>query len=297
MQLASVTVSVSRLDSKHSATPFIYMRSIILILIAATLSLSLHAEVVAGGALERYNLDFGVESLERSIDSIKGESPSSFRFYKLISPASPIVLGSLTLYVTNVDDLDMSWSDEISSGHGKLTFDDYMQYSPVLIMWGLNAFGNIEPYHKFKQQTTILAMASLTSLALVQGTKTFVKRRRPDTGATNSFPSGHTATAFLCAEMLHQEYGHHSPWISITGYSIAAFTGYMRVYNERHYIGDIVAGAGFGMLSARLAYWLAPRVNEFLWGSSTGYQSSYYASSIAPCTLGDGVGINLSISF
>ncbi len=273
------------------------MRIIILLLLSIALTTSLYAEGLSGDAIERYNLDFGVESLECSIDSIKDESPSRFRFYKLISPASPIVLGSLTLYVTNVDDLDTSWSDDISSGHGTLTFDDYMQYSPVLIMWGLNAFGNIEPYHKFKQQTTILAMASLTSLALVQGTKNFVGRKRPDTGASNSFPSGHTATAFLCAEMLHQEYGHHSPWISVAGYSIAAFTGYMRVYNERHYIGDVVAGAGFGMLSARLAYWLAPRVNEFLWGSATGYQSSYYTSSIAPCTLGDGVGINLSVSF
>ncbi len=244
-----------------------------------------------------YNLDFGCAELERSIDSMKRRAPTTFRFYKLISPASPIVLGSLTLYMTNVDDVDTSWSDAISSGHGKLTFDDYLQYSPALFMWGLNAFGNIEPYHKFKQQTTILFLASMTSLALVQGTKNFVKRRRPDTGAANSFPSGHTATAFLCAEMLHREYGHHSTWISVAGYSVAALTGFMRVYNERHYIGDIVAGAGFGMLSARLAYWVSPRINNFLWGSETGYDRPYFSSTIVPCTLGDGVGINLSVSF
>lgn len=230
---------------------------------------------------------------------IDEDSPSKFRFPKLIVPSSPIFLGSLTLYVTYAERLDMSISDKISSGHGQLHFDDYLQYSPALIMWGLNAFGgpNLKPYHKFKQQTTILAMSAITSLVLVQGTKQFVGRNRPDTGASNSFPSGHTATAFLCAEMLHQEYGQYSPWISILGYSIAATTGYMRVYNERHYIGDIVAGAGVGILSARLGYWFAPKINNWLWGSTTGYAEDSYTTAITPCTIGQNVGVNFSLVF
>ncbi len=250
---------------------------------------------------EGYDLDFGCSALQASIDSLQQEadSPSQFRFYKLIMPSSPIVIGSLTLYVARADELDMTWSDQISSGHGKLTFDDYLQYSPVAIMWGLDAFGgpNMRPYHKFKQQTTILAMAALTSLTIVHCTKNFVGRHRPDTGAANSFPSGHTATAFLGAEMLHQEYGHHSPWISVAGYSLATVTAYMRVYNERHYIGDIVAGAGIGMLSARLAYWVAPRINGWLWGDATGYESSSYNVSLSTCTIGDSYGLNLSLTF
>lgn len=266
------------------------MKKLVLLLFAITTISSLWAE--------GYSLDSSSVALRRSIDSLRADSPSKFRPYKLLSPASPIVLGSLTLYVTYADELDMSWSDKISSGHGKLHFDDYLQYSPALIMWGLDAFGgNIKPYHKFKQQTTILLMSALTSLVLVQGTKNFVGRHRPDTGAANSFPSGHTATAFLCAEMLHQEYGDYSPWISILGYSLAATTGYMRVYNERHYIGDIIAGAGFGMLSARLAYWLAPGVNRWLWGSATGYSDNSYSASIVPCIVGEGVGVGVSINF
>lgn len=255
---------------------------------------------------EGYGLDFGCDALEKGVDSLRRStretplkvfnSPSKFKYTKLILPSSPIIIGSMTLYVTYADELDMSWSDKISSGHGKLTFDDYLQYSPVAIMWGLNAFGNIKPYHKFKQQTTILLMSAVTSLVLVQGTKLYVNRRRPDTGASNSFPSGHTATAFLCAEMLHLEYGHHSPWISVAGYSLAAVTGYMRVYNERHYVGDIIAGAGIGMLSARLAYWVAPSVNRLLWGDVTGYTKKISAS-LMPCNLGDSYGLGLSVKF
>ncbi len=250
----------------------------------------------------------GCESLSRGIDSLHSvhniesaaspqSSTSKFRMYKLIAPASPIVIGSLALYVSHAQRLDMSWSDRISSGHGKLHFDDYLQYSPVVIMWGLDAVPGLKPAHRFKQQTTILALSAVTSLVLVQGTKRLVGRHRPDSGAANSFPSGHTATAFLCAEMLHQEFGHHSPWISVAGYSIATLTGFMRVYNERHYIGDIIAGAGIGMLSARLAYWISPSVNRFLWGSETGYSDRKYTASLVPCALGDSVGVGLSINF
>ncbi len=270
------------------------MKKLLLLLLTSIISLSLFAE-----GYNDYNLDFGCAALQRSFDELENErdAPTKFRMYQLISPASPIVLGSLVLYMTKVEDLDMSWSDRISSGHGKLTFDDYLQYSPVFVMWGLDALPGYEPYHKFKQQTTVLAMSAVTSLLLVQGIKNFVDRRRPDTGATNSFPSGHTATAFLCAEMLHKEFGHYSPWISIAGYTAAAVTGYMRVYNERHYIGDIVAGAGVGMLSARLAYWAAPSVNRWLWGSETGYENEDFSAVISPAIIGESVGLGLSISF
>ncbi len=265
------------------------MKTLLLIILALVAVFSLRAE--------QYGFDLESAALKRSIDSIEAQSPSKFRMAQLVSPASPLVIGSLALYASKVEDIDMSWSDRISSGHGTLRFDDYLQYSPVVVMWGLDAFAKIKPRHKIKQQSTILLMSALASLTLVQVTKEYVARHRPDTGAPNSFPSGHTATAFLCAEMLHHEFGHHSPWISVAGYSLATVTGFMRVYNERHYICDVLAGAGIGMLSARLAYWAAPSVNKLLWGSETGYKSVNYTAMIAPCAVGDGVGVGLYINF
>ncbi|MFR9502928.1 MAG: phosphatase PAP2 family protein [Rikenellaceae bacterium] len=265
------------------------MKKLLLLLFLFNVVSSVHAA--------DYNLDFGCSALRQSIDSLKKDSPSSFKFYKLIMPSSPIVIGSLALYVAQAEDLDMTLSDKISSGHGKLRFDDYLQYSPIAIMWGLDALGGIEPYHKFKQQTTILLLSALASLAVVRCTKEFVGRHRPDTGAANSFPSGHTATAFLAAEMLHQEFGDHSAWISVAGYSLAVVTGYMRIYNERHYIGDVVAGAGIGMLCTRFAYWISPCINRKLWGSETGYSDNSYSASLVPCTIGDSYGISLSVTF
>ena len=35
---------------------------------------------------------------------------------------------------------------------------------------------------------------------------------------------------------------------------------YLRIYNDRHYINDVVAGACIGVISTKLAYWLYPKI-------------------------------------
>ena len=71
-----------------------------------------------------------------------------------------------------------------------------------------------------------------------------------------SFPSGHTATAFMAATMFHKEYGIRSPWYSVAGYTIATATAYSRLLNNRHWISDVLAGAGIGIISTELGYWI-----------------------------------------
>ena len=52
----------------------------------------------------------------------------------------------------------------------------------------------------------------------------------------HSFPSGHTATAFMTATMLNKEYGHKSPWIGVGAYGMATATGLMRMANNKHWL-------------------------------------------------------------
>ena len=87
---------------------------------------------------------------------------------------------------------------------------------------------------------------------------------RPDGSSSNSFPSGHTATAFMGAEFLYQEYKNTSIWYGVTGYAIATGTGFFRMYNDRHWLNDIAAGAGIGILSTKIAYWLHPHIKTLL---------------------------------
>jgi membrane-associated phospholipid phosphatase len=81
------------------------------------------------------------------------------------------------------------------------------------------------------------------SMGLVYILKPVVNRERPD-GGSQSFPSGHTASAFSGASFLNRRYG----WsYGIPAYGVAAFVGYSRVEAKRHWTSDIIAGGVIGI--------------------------------------------------
>jgi membrane-associated phospholipid phosphatase len=96
--------------------------------------------------------------------------------------------------------------------------------------------------------------SELLMLATVYTLKYSVGESRPDTGQKNSFPSGHTAQAFTAATFLSREYGHKSIWITIGAYTVASTVGVFRILNNRHWISDVLVGAGIGILSTNLVY-------------------------------------------
>lgn len=134
--------------------------------------------------------------------------------------------------------------------------DDYTQYLPAAVMVGMKAFG-YESRTSWGRMLVSDAFSGVIMAGLVNGLKYTVRRPRPDGTASNSFPSGHTATAFMTAAMLHKEYGWRSPWFSIGGYAVATFTGVSRVLNDRHFLTDVMAGAAIGVASVHLGYFLA----------------------------------------
>ena len=134
--------------------------------------------------------------------------------------------------------------------------DNYTQYLPAAVMVGLKTFG-YKGRSSWGRMLVSDAFSGTIMAGLVNGLKYTVRRPRPDGTARNSFPSGHTATAFMTAAMLHKEYGWRSPWFSIGGYAVAAFTGVSRVLNDRHYLTDVMAGATIGISSVHLGYFLA----------------------------------------
>lgn len=72
-----------------------------------------------------------------------------------------------------------------------------------------------------------------------------IDARRPN-GGGQSFPSGHTAAAFMGAEFIRKEYG---PWWAVPAYGAAAWVGYTRVRSHNHYWRDVIGGAALGILS------------------------------------------------
>lgn len=138
-------------------------------------------------------------------------------------------------------------------------FDNYMQYAPAATVYALNLAGN-KGRNKLGRATISYAASAAIMAILVNGVKYTAKVERPDGSSANSFPSGHTSNAFMNATFLHKEYGHKSPIYSIAGYSASTFTGVGRGLNNRHWISDVLAGAGIGILSTQLGYFF---VNKF----------------------------------
>lgn len=103
-----------------------------------------------------------------------------------------------------------------------------------------------------------------------------VQEKRPDSDARNSFPSGHTASAFSGASFIHARYGFK---YAIIPYLAATYTGYSRVESNRHYTHDVIAGAAL----ASFCSWY--------------FTSEYKNLTITPMVDADIKGVTLALKF
>ncbi len=224
--------------------------------------------------------------------SEKESSEYSFHVKDLIIPSALIGYGLISLENDHLKYFNHEIREEVTEHiDDKFTIDDVSQYAPMASVYALNAFG-VKGKHNFKDRTIIIGTSFLIMSATTLTLKNITKVQRPDQTAFNSFPSGHTATAFMGAEFLYQEYKDVSPWYGIVGYTIAAGTGIFRMYNNRHWFSDVVAGAGIGILSTKIGYWLYPWMKRKIFKvkrqSINGLAMPFYNGQQA------GIGLNLS---
>ena len=184
------------------------------------------------------------------------KSSNSLNFQELIIPLALITYG----FIGIESDFLKFHNSEINEEVGehidrKITIDDFSQYAPFASVYLLNSIG-IEGKHNIKDRTIILGTAYAIMGTTINSLKLVFDVKRPDGSTNNSFPSGHTATAFMGAEFLYQEYKDVSLLYGLTGYSVALGTGIFRMINKRHWLTDVVAGAGFGMLSTKISYYI-----------------------------------------
>lgn len=89
-----------------------------------------------------------------------------------------------------------------------------------------------------------LGASTLLTVGTVQGLKHVIDRKRPN-GEEHSFPSGHSAVAFSGASYLHYRYGWQ---YGTPAYLAASVVGYSRIEADKHFVGDVIAGAAIANL-------------------------------------------------
>lgn len=188
-----------------------------------------------------------------------------FKAGELIMPLTLVGAGTLG-FVEPLKNARFEVRDYLDEWRGdhRVTVDDYLQYVPLGAVYGLSMLG-ADAKHGYVDRTLEFATSYVALGLMVNAIKYTVREPRPDGSARNSFPSGHTATTFMGAELVRIEYGDDSPWYSVGAYTIAAAVGVLRVYNERHWFTDVFAGAGIGILSARIGYWLLPYTRKAMY--------------------------------
>lgn len=176
----------------------------------------------------------------------------------------------------------------------KKSADDYLQYSPLAVMVGLKAFG-VEGRSSWGRMAVSDAFSAALMAGIVGTLKNTTNVTRPDGSNNKSFPSGHTATAFMSATMLTKEYGGLSPWIGVGAYSVAAATGLMRVANNKHWLSDVLVGAGVGILAMEAGYYLTDLMFKDK-GLSATYVDYLEVTNVNPSFLSLYLGVNLPLS-
>ena len=205
-------------------------------------------------------------------------------FRASIVPAVLIGYGAYTFngggFYTN-QDADRDIHRVFPASNNRLA--DYLIFAPYFEL-GAVALAGVESHNDRINVLLIIAKSEAIMLASTFAVKYISREERPDHSDNLAFPSGHTAQAFLAASIVHTEFRDKSQLYGVGAYAIATSVAALRMINEKHWQSDVVAGAGFGILSAHLAY----LTHRNRWGRKSigrdiGLVPTYYGSTPGLC--------------
>jgi hypothetical protein len=233
-----------------------------------------------------------ISSPAQYTDTIPAKNNSTekkiFPYKSLFIPGLMIAYGIIALENDGLQNINKEFQEEIWTEHPHQLkhIDNYLQFTPAIAVYGLNAIG-IKGKNNLMDRSMLYLLSNIIMNTTVHSVKKISHRLRPDGSDYYSFPSGHTAEAFTSAEFLYQEYKNISPWYGVAGYAIAATTGCLRMYNNKHWFSDIVAGAGVGIASVKITYWLYPKIKALL------FKDKFPHTAFLPFYSSHSVGLSL----
>lgn len=181
----------------------------------------------------------------------------------LIIPATFLIYGGLKPVINDISKLDNRIMSHVQERYPVSRFDaaDYLMWAPSAGVYTMDAF-KVKTTHNFKQHLLLDAGSIAITGALGLGMRIIGRNIKGYDIGNTEFPSGHTANAFRGAEIFHQELKHSSKLLSYGGYVAATAVGIFRIYGKEHYFSQVVAGAGLGILSTKITYWIFEKIKK-----------------------------------
>ena len=200
---------------------------------------------------------------EKVDTNTSSDSCSSFKLKETAVPLALLAYGSSKPIVSGIGRIDQDIRNQISARYSNISYraDDWLQWAPSTSVYALDAAG-VRLKHRFREHL-LLDAGSI----IITGGAGFVMRKVSEQIkgfdiVDTQFPSGHTANAFRGAEMLRQEMSGRHPLLQWSGYLVAGLVAGSRLMRGEHYLSEVVAGAGLGILSTKITYGLFHRIKR-----------------------------------
>jgi membrane-associated phospholipid phosphatase len=186
-------------------------------------------------------------------DTTQVEISSANKFFKTISV--PTLLIGAGTYLTLNNNIRYEIRDERNKRYPNFqtSIDDVLFAVPAVAVYGLN-FSGIKGKHDLMNSSLLLVKSQLLTLTLTFPLKELTDVTRPDESDNKSFPSGHTSHAFAAATFMAKEFKDKSIWYGVGAYTLATSVGVLRILNNRHWVSDVVAGGGLGLLASPIVF-------------------------------------------
>jgi membrane-associated phospholipid phosphatase len=181
----------------------------------------------------------------------------------LIIPATFIIYGGLKPVINDISKLDNRIMSHMQERYPDFRGNaaDYLMWVPSASVYAMDAF-KVKTAHNFKQHLILDAGSILITGGIGLGMRIISSNIKGFDSGNTGFPSGHTANAFRGAEILHQELKQNNKLLSYSGYVAATAVGVLRIYGKEHYLSQVVAGAGLGILSTKITYWIFDKIKR-----------------------------------
>jgi len=197
-------------------------------------------------------LTFGGTAQKDTISSVRADHKLTLK--SQIAPIALIATGTIIQFT------ELKYSFQESIVKTNTNVDDYLQWVPVAEMYLADAL-KVPHKNTVWNQTKFLIIAQACNLAVTYSLKYLTHVERPDGADYLSFPSGHTSFAFTNATVLYHEFRDNNIYLALSGYLFASATGMLRITNNKHWLSDVLVGAGVGILVTNLVYYFEPLKN------------------------------------